>query len=172
MSIFSPYVLIGIVVAVLAAYGGGRLQQYTRDQAIFQKKMDAAIAAAEAEKTRIEKARDAERLAAEVRQQELTRERDRQVVRAQKRIQELDAAVAVLRAPGIGKLLNDTIDEAGRPAGTAAKSDQGAAPATAGADTSVGLWAQWSVSVIALYSACRDQVIGWNQFYGGLRGAK
>lgn len=172
MSLFSPYVLIGIVVAVLGAYGGGRLQQYTRDQSAFQKKMDAAIAAGEAEKARIEKARDAERLAAEVRQQEITRERDRQVARSKKRIEELDAAVAVLRAPGIGKLLNDTLDEAGSAPGTAAKSGQSAAPATAGADTSVGLWANWSVSVIALYSACRDQVIGFQTFYGGLRGAQ
>src|SRR5512147_1369689 len=165
MSLFHPYVIIGIVVAVLAAYGGGRLQQYTRDQAIFQKKMDAAIAAAEAEKAAIELARQKEREAAELRQQEMARERDRQMVRSQKRIQELDAAIASLRAPGIGKLLNDTIDEASGPAGTAAKPAKGAAAASSGPDTSVGFWAQWSVQVIGLYAACRDQVLGWQDFY-------
>lgn len=169
MSIFSPYVLIAIVVAVLGAYGGGRLQQYTRDQSVFQKKMDAAIAAAEADKARIEKARNDERLAAEVRQQELTRERDRQVARAKKRIESLDAAVAALRAPGIGRLLNDTIDEAGSATGTPAKPRNDPAPAAQGADTTVGDWAKWSVSVITLYSACRDQVIGLVSFYNRLR---
>ncbi len=169
MSIFSPYVIIAIVVAVLGAYGGGRLQQYARDQASFQKKMDDAIAQAAAEKAAIELARQKERESAELKQQEIARERDKQMARSAKRIADLDAAVASLRAPGIGKLLNDTIGEAGGIARTPAKSGESPAAVAANSDTSIGLWAQWSVTCINLYATARDQILGFQDFYNKLR---
>jgi len=169
MSLFSPYVLIGIVLSVLGAYGMGRAQQFHRDEVRWAKKIEVMQREASEEKARIEMQRQRERETAELQQQELRRERDRLVARSAKRIQELDAAVAALRVPTVGKLLNDTIDEAGGTAGTASKPGNNPAPAASGADVAVRDWAAWSLSAIALYSACRDQVSGLIVFYNKLR---
>jgi hypothetical protein len=40
MSLFSPYVLIAIVIAVLGSYGAGRAQQFHRDEVRWAKKME------------------------------------------------------------------------------------------------------------------------------------
>lgn len=168
-SLLNPWVMGGIALAVLGAYGLGSVQQFHRDEIRWTKKVGKMQQEAQEEKARIELQRQKDRESAELRQQEMERERNRLVARSQKRIAELDAAVAALRVPVVGRLLNDTIDEASGAAGAAAKPRKDAAPAAAGADVAVGDWAAWSVSVVALYSACRDQVIGLQQFYNKLR---
>jgi len=169
MSLFSPYVLLAIVIAVLGSYGAGRAQQFHRDEIRWTKKWDAATKAASEEKARLEMLRQKERESAEIKQQEMARERDRLMARSQKRIADLDAAIASMRAPGIARLLNDTLDESSGTAGTAPKPAKDSAAAAAGPDTSIGQWAQWSVTCINLYAAARDQILGWQTFYAKLR---
>ena len=174
MSLFSPYVLIGIVIAVLGAYGGGRLQQYARDQASFQKKIDAMVLEAQEAKAAEEKRRQQAALQAEAAQAVKEKDRDRQMAVAAARIKNLSAALAATRVTDIAWVLNDAI--AGNAAGTtaaAAKPSQSPATVAAPTDvTTVGLWANWSVAVIGLYQACVDQTVGLQGFYNNLRAAK
>jgi hypothetical protein len=82
----------------------------------------------------------------------------------------LPAAVADTRVPLVAGLLNDVFvpypAATSRAAGGAAA--RPAAPAAV-ADTSVGLWVDWSITMKDLYTACRDEVIGWQSFYQTLR---
>ena len=95
--------------------------------------------------------------------------RARQMADANARIKSLSAALGATRVPDVAWVLNRSISDQADAARPAAKPDQDTATAAQGADTTVGLWAQWSTDVINLYTACRDQTIGWISFYNDLR---
>ncbi len=172
LSLFSPYVLIGIVIAVLGSYGAGRAQQFHRDEIRWTKKVDQMVLEANQAKAAEEKRRQMEALKAEADQAEKERARDRQMVVAAARIKNLSAALAATRVADVAWVLNSAIagDQPGV-TGAAAKPGQTAASIAQAADTTVGLWANWSVAVIGLYQACADQVVGLQSYYNNLRAA-
>lgn len=57
-------------------------------------------------------------------------------------------------------------------AGAAAEPDKAATASTAGADSSLGLIADWIAEVTDILAECRDRVAGWSSFYAGLRAAQ
>ncbi len=82
----------------------------------------------------------------------------------------LPPAVAGVVFPAAAARLLDAAIDAGNAsiAGSPAPPAEGAA-AIAGAATDVASVTQWGVDVARLYSACRDQVVGCQSFYGGLQ---
>ena len=170
MTLFNPYVLLSIFLAVIGSYGAGRLQQKVSDGAVYQKKVDAMVAAADAAKHAEEQRRAQEAVAAEAAAAAKEKERARQMALAQSRIASLSADLAATRVASVGGLLNRSIGEQSLFAGPAAKPGEKAAAPAAGDDTTVGDWARWSVAVIDLYHACSDQVIGLQDFYARIKG--
>ncbi len=171
MTIFSPWLWLGILLAVAGAYGGGRLQQKIADGAVYQKKVDAMLKAADEAKAAEELRREQETRIAEEAQAAREKQRGQQLAAAQARIKNLDAALSATRVASVAGLLNRTLGESAAPAGTTAKPAEAAAPAATGADTTVGLWAGWSVAMIDWANNCRDIVAGWQTYYGKLKGS-
>ncbi len=169
LSLFSPYVLIGIVIAVLGAYGAGRGQQFHRDEIRWTKKVDAMVQKAEAEKAAEEQRRQRAVTATEAAQAAKEQARVRQLADAQARVKNLSAALAATRVTDVAWVLNTAISESAGATGPAAKPDKNTAAAAANSDTTIGLWAQWSVTCINLYASARDQIVGWNEFYKKLQ---
>lgn len=90
------------------------------------------------------------------------------------RVAAIPRAVADVRVPLVAGVLNaqPTGDErgSGAAAGSAGQPAGGTTTAPAGADdTTVGMWADWSATMIDLYDSCRAQVVGLLDWYGGLR---
>ena len=168
--IFSPWFWLGILLAVAGAYGGGRLQQKISDGAVYQKKVDAMVKAADDAKAAEELRREQETRIAEEAQAAREKQRGQQLAAAQARIKSLDAALSATRVASVAGLLNRDISDSAATARAAAKPAEAAATATAGPDTTVGLWAGWSVAMIDWANNCRDIVQGWQMYYGKLKG--
>lgn len=130
-------------------------------------------AAAAAETAAITLKWDQERIKAETAGKVAADERRKRLQDASKRAQALPPAVAGVVIPAVALgVLDDALDgsrsaEIARPAEPLADH-----PAPAPADSTVGLMVGWAVQVIDLYDACREQVIGWQQFYSGLKSAE
>jgi hypothetical protein len=96
---------------------------------------------------------------------------------ARQRADAIPRAVRDMRIPLVAGVLNDVHSDAG--GGTAAPATGGSAvgaaagpadPRAAGGDTSVGLWADWSVTMRdVLYAQCVDTLTGLQNFYNNLR---
>jgi hypothetical protein len=95
---------------------------------------------------------------------------------ARQRADAIPRAVRDMRIPLVAGVLNDVHPDAGSSpsAPSAGGSAVGSATGTAGTsttgDTSVGLWADWSVTMRdVLYAQCVDTLTGLQKFYNNLR---
>lgn len=108
---------------------------------------------------------------ADATQQQLATERQARVEAAKQAAANLPAAVANMRIPAAALGVLDAAIGAPEPAPAQSPAEPADSPPAVAADTTLGILAQWAVSAIDEYNACRDEVIGWQSFYRSLQQA-
>lgn len=179
---------IALIVGIAALWFGVMALKHSYDEgkrdegrAEVRAELDAYKAAAMERTSAITLAWDQQRQATEAAAKGLDDERSKRLADSRDRVRTLPPTVAaVVVPPRAASLLNDAIAASNQPAaaGPAFAPVESRPAAAASTDdrqsdaSTVGQVTAWAVEVIALYSACRDQVAGWIAFYAGLRAAQ